>query len=217
VEIRTYPIESHNRKLVLGMARDISERKKVENELRTAEARQALVLNSLPMAFYIALPHSRYGVTWVSEPIDRIAGFTADDFVANADIWESRLHPDDRERVLAKFDSLQEVESIEVEYRWKVAHGNYSWFRDRAVLIRDDDGNPKEIVGTWLDVTDRKRKKEEELARLKRVRTRETTLVDLAAHTAVTSSDLESATRTITERVANAMEVERVGLWLLCP
>jgi signal transduction histidine kinase len=51
--------------------------------------------------------------------------------------------------------------SIAIEYRWQCADGSYHWFLDQAVLVGDEQGKPKEIIGTWLDITDRKQAEQE--------------------------------------------------------
>ena len=61
---------------VLTVVRDISERKNAEQELRTKEEQQALILRTLPMAFYVARPFDEYGGTWVSEQIKSLTGFS---------------------------------------------------------------------------------------------------------------------------------------------
>jgi PAS domain S-box-containing protein len=134
-------------------------------QLETAESEhkwEALVLRSLPMAFYIARPFGDFGGTWVSEQIDRISGFTAQQFLADIQLWAARLHPDDRAGALEAFESLLHTGAIKVEYRWQAADGRYLWFLDRAVLVRDENGEPKEIVGTWLDITERKQAEAEQ-------------------------------------------------------
>jgi PAS domain S-box-containing protein len=152
------PYEGLNRIFVI--IRDITERKKAEEELQKREAHQALVLSSLPMAFYVAQPFGDYGGTWVSEQIGKISGFTAEQFMNDIHLWASRLHPDDRDRVLDEFDKVLEKEAIEIEYRWQASDGKYLWFLDSGVLIRDEKGKPIEIIGTWLDITERKREAE---------------------------------------------------------
>ena len=52
-----------------------------------------------------------------------------------------------------------------MEYRFRHRDGHYIWIQDTLTLARDDAGNPREIVGSWADVTDRKRV-EAELQRL---------------------------------------------------
>ena len=50
--------------------------------------------------------------------------------------------------------------SQHLEYRWQHADGTYRWFLDEAVLARDETGKPRQIIGAWLDITDRKRAEE---------------------------------------------------------
>jgi PAS domain S-box-containing protein len=92
----------------------------------------------------------------VSEQIDRISGFAAQHFLTDTQLWASRLHPDDRAGALEAFESLLDKDTIKVEYRWQAADGRYLWFLDRAVLVRDESGEPVKIVGTWLDISERK-------------------------------------------------------------
>ncbi len=63
--------------------------------------------------------------------------------------------------MIKEFGTVYKKGTIATEYRWQCADGVYRWFRDQAVLIRDEQGNPKEIIGTWRDITDRKHAEEE--------------------------------------------------------
>jgi len=62
--------------------------------------------------------------------------------------------------VLSEFDSIRRKGTIVTEYRWQCADGSYNWFRDQAVLISGEKGEPVEIVGALLDITERKRTEE---------------------------------------------------------
>ncbi|MCK5022318.1 MAG: PAS domain-containing protein, partial [Candidatus Pacebacteria bacterium] len=97
-----------------------------------------------------------YGVTWVSEQIHPLSGFSVEQFIRDSNIWASRLHPEDRERVLEEVGELPEKGEIEIEYRWQRADGKYLWLLDHAVLIRGKRGESSRIIGTWLDITERK-------------------------------------------------------------
>jgi PAS domain S-box-containing protein len=142
--------------MIESVSREITERKKAEEELREKEAREALILSSLPMAFYTAQPSAPFGRLWVSEQIQRISGFPNSKFIGEAHFWESRIHPDDRKKVLNRFETISQGGAVAIEYRWQCADGLYRWFVSQAVLIRDEQGNPKEIIGTWRDITERK-------------------------------------------------------------
>src|SRR4030043_1400775 len=142
--------------MVESVAREITERKKAEEEIREKEAREALILSSLPMAFYTAQPSAPFGRIWVSEQIQRISGFPHSKFIEDKNFWESRIHPDDRKKVLNSFETISHRGAVAVEYRWQCADVSYRWFVSQAVLIKDEQGNPKEIIGTWRDITERR-------------------------------------------------------------
>ena len=128
--------------------------------LRQSEARQALILNSLPIAFYTADVSGDFVTTWVSENLERLTGFSSCRFVDNPRFWATRLHPEDRERVLLDVRRGRDVGTVSTEYRWQNADGSYRWYLDNAVYTRDIHGNPKELIGAWIDITRRKRAEE---------------------------------------------------------
>ncbi len=141
---------------IQAITRDITKRKNAERELQKKERQQSLILHSLPMAFYIAKPFDEYGGSWVSEQIEAITGFPPEQLISDKGFWASRLHPEDKQQTIEAFKNIYEQEVIEPVYRWQVADGSYKWFRDVAALIRDENGKPKEIVGTWVDITEHK-------------------------------------------------------------
>jgi PAS domain S-box-containing protein len=162
VEINEAPLVRDGKTIaIVGAAQDITERKKAEESLREKEERENLILRSLPMAFYSVQFSNNVKQLWVSEQIDRISGFSSNIFVEDQSFWSSRVHPGDREMELKKTQTLYEKGSVAIEYRWQCADGIYRWFYDQAVLIRDEEGNPKEIIGTWRDISERKRAEKE--------------------------------------------------------
>ena len=124
--------------------------------LRQSEARQALILNSLPIAFYTADVARDFRATWVSDNVERLTGFPSGAFLEAPRFWVDRLHPDDRGRVLREVTQGCDVGTVSTEYRWQNADGSYRWYLDNAVHTRDIHGNPKELIGAWIDITRRK-------------------------------------------------------------
>ena len=137
---------------------ELEHEKVIYHEQKT---REGLIQKALPMAFYIASPFGEYGGTWVSDQIEKISGFNPKQFMNDKGLWAARLHPEDKQRALQNFEDLIVKETIELEYRWQIADGSYKWFRDTAALSRDENGNPKEVIGTWLDITEQKHLLEE--------------------------------------------------------
>ncbi len=134
------------------------EKLEAERQLRQIEERQTAIVRSLPIALYSARLKGRFsGPRFVSEGMAQAIGFPAARFVEDPDLWPERIHPEDRERVLGDVAAIQASGGMSAEYRWICADGSHRWFLDRAVLIRDHDGEPQEIFGSCLDITDRRR------------------------------------------------------------
>src|SRR5213595_2173351 len=65
-------------------------------------------------------------------------------------------HPDDRARVLSEMPALFANDQLTTEYRFRGKDGAYHWVHDEARLLRDAAGRPTEVVGSWVDITDRR-------------------------------------------------------------
>ena len=145
------------RRLLVENLRVRGEKLKAEQALRRREEHQSLVLRSLPIALYTAaLEEDHRQLRFTNDSIREITGFAPPDFLGAPEFWADRLHPDDRERVLAALQSIDETGSVALEYRWRCADGSERHILDQAVLMREDDGRPREFFGMWLDISDRK-------------------------------------------------------------
>lgn len=134
-----------------------SEKLQTEQRLRRREEHQSLVLRSLPIALYTAsVEEDHHRLHFTNESIERITGFSPQQFLEEPQFWESRVHPDDRQRVFGELKALQESGAATLEYRWRCADDSERYFLDQAVLIRADDGQPREIFGMLFDMTERK-------------------------------------------------------------
>ncbi|HTY39108.1 MAG TPA: PAS domain S-box protein [Bacteroidota bacterium] len=142
---------------LMTFVRDITELKRAIEEVRKKERQQSLVLSSLPMAFYTARLAEDLGTIWMSSQVKQISGFDSQEFLKDPTFWSSRLHPEDRERILPIYSSVIKTGSANCEYRWKCADGVYRWFSDHITLARNELGVPVEAVGMWIDITARKR------------------------------------------------------------
>ena len=66
------------------------------------------------------------------------------------------MHPRDREKTRKEFARLPYEGALALEYRWQIHSGEYRWFRDEAMLLRQADGTLQEIVGLRTDITARR-------------------------------------------------------------
>ena len=121
---------------------------------------------------------------YTSPQIETMFGYTPEE--ASKDHWKRRLHPEDRERVLAEDARVDATgEPFRIEYRILHKDGHSIWVRDEAVLVLDDDGTPLFWQGIIVDITESKRalEREREVAqRLRALDKMKNTFLDAVSH-----------------------------------
>jgi two-component system sensor histidine kinase UhpB len=142
-------------------ARDLIERKAVEQEIIDSKARLEFILKSCRAAVYTARPFGTYQSTYKSESIKDITGYEPSDFTEIPDFWLSHIHPEDADYAIDEVERIFKKGQHEYEYRFLHRDGTYRWIRDEMRLVRDEDGNPKEIVGSLSDVTELRNAREQ--------------------------------------------------------
>jgi PAS domain S-box-containing protein len=148
---------AYEQELLDAKIRADAEKLRIEQELRLAEQRQAAILQSLPIVLYLEDKDAEPRVPrFVSGNFRALTGYASDAFHANPNLWDERLHPEDRERAMSAIASRRSAQSGAFVYRWQCADGTWKHFLDQAVLLRDEQGNPGDFAGTILDVTERK-------------------------------------------------------------
>jgi PAS domain S-box-containing protein len=146
--------------VVIARYEDISERRQAEEELRATRARlERMLAASTAVLYATRIEGGRAVPAWVSDNVARITGYTVAEALA-PDWWTGALHPDDRAHVLAEIPRLLERGDLVTEYRFRFKDGAYRWVRDEARVLRDAAGAPQEVVGAWVDITERKRAEE---------------------------------------------------------
>ena len=93
-------------------------------------------------------------VTW-NGGLESLFGYLEADVQAQDNFWSSRIHPEDRERVLADLDAcLREGRDCwELEYRFRRRDGSHAVVTDRGVVVRDAQGNAIRMVGGMTDIS----------------------------------------------------------------
>ncbi len=81
---------------------------------------------------------------------------------SNPDVWFSRIHPDDLERVEAEIEAHLQGDSPHLQTEYRILHqdGFYLWMLVRGMAVRDAEGNPYRFAGSQTDITDRRRARE---------------------------------------------------------
>lgn len=142
---------------VVGSWCDITERKKAEAAAEQAHRRIEHLIASSPAVIYSFKAYDDYAPTFISRNLKDLLGYEREDYLETPDFWRSRVHPEDSARILGEFDRLFAEGHLSIEYRFRKKDGTYSWISDELQLVRDPAGKPVEVVGSWNDITARKR------------------------------------------------------------
>ncbi|MBI5248896.1 MAG: PAS domain S-box protein [Desulfomonile tiedjei] len=106
---------------------------------------------------YTRKAHGNCAHTFISDNIVSQLGYVAQDFVQDPDAWDRNIHPEDVQKASTRISELFETGHMVQEYRFRHKDGRHRWLRDELNLIKDDHGNPSEILGSLIDVTERRR------------------------------------------------------------
>jgi PAS domain S-box-containing protein len=147
---------------------EIAEHRRTTAALKRSEQRLQHLMSSSPVVIFSCKPSGDYGATFVSDNVQRIFGYTPYEFTSRSDFWASHIHPDDAPRVFANLPQLFETGYHKHEYRFLHADTSYRQVENYLRLLRDDEKNPIEIVGSLHDITERKNL-EREVARQERL------------------------------------------------
>src|SRR5262249_739817 len=139
-----------------GSWSDITPRKQAEEAEDAANRRLSTLLQSAPAVIYSFKAIGDFAPTFVSENIERLFGYRPDEYLRHADFWRTSVHPEDLDAVEAEQVKLFEAGCHTAEYRCRKSDGSYCWVGDEQHLIRDPQGDPLEVVGSWTDITVRK-------------------------------------------------------------
>jgi PAS domain S-box-containing protein len=139
---------------------DISDRKRAQEQLQKTEERLRFLLGTTPAVIYSCAPTGNYPANFVSENVSLMLGYQASQFLEDPNFWASHIHPEDAPRLFAELAHLFEEGFHLHEYRFQHQDGTYRWLRDELILVRNATGEPIDIVGYWIDITDRKRAEE---------------------------------------------------------
>lgn len=127
--------------------------------IQASEAKYRELVERVPAVVYAADLGMDGAWRYVSPRVEQLVGFPASAWTSNSAFWWSRVHPDDRERVLA-----DEVASAAYppgqravsEYRIIDRDGRTRWVRDEATVIAAGGGPQSHWSGFLVDITDRK-------------------------------------------------------------
>ncbi|MBI5296010.1 MAG: PAS domain S-box protein [Chloroflexi bacterium] len=146
--------------VLIAFAEDITERKKVEEALRSAEARYRNLVEHLPAVVYIDSAEDT-STLYVSPQIQTLTGYTPAEWTADENLWVNSIHPEDREAVVQAERHMYEThEPFGREYRLIRRDGQVIWVYDQTAPLYSTDGKPLYYQGVFLDTTKQRQAEE---------------------------------------------------------
>jgi diguanylate cyclase (GGDEF)-like protein/PAS domain S-box-containing protein len=119
---------------------------------RAVEERYRVLVEQLPAITYVDTAFTAEPV-YVSPQIEALMGIPAAEWLDGLDGWKLRMHPDDRECIERYVEAVRTGVPYSAVYRMTGLDGRTRWFRDDAVVVRDDAGEPQFMQGVIFDVT----------------------------------------------------------------
>ena len=154
---RAFPVKGKSGKVyrIAGVARDITERKKVEARLNENEDRFRQLAENVNEVFWMTnLKQDQ--LLYISPAYETIWGRTCASLYASPSQWLEAVHPEDRERVLQAAMNQAVTGTYEQDFRIVRPDGTIRWIHDRGFPVRNDAGEVYRLAGVATDITERK-------------------------------------------------------------
>ena len=168
LQVHSYPELNDKGEFVslLSILTDETEITRSLHKLEESEKFNSHLVNSSHVVVYIYDLKKRRQV-YANKALERILGYRLEEFNdPGISIIEDLMHPEDAQRMFEYLQSqvmhLKDGEVAEFEYRMKHKLGHYCWFKSHdCVFKRDEKGEPLQILGSAIDITDLKNSRSE--------------------------------------------------------
>jgi PAS domain S-box-containing protein len=133
VEQNNVPVYDSKGNLIAleGIARDITERKRLEQQYQESETKYRTFVDHLPGIAY-SFSTTRGGLFW-AKPIEEILGYSPQELQANPLIWNDSIHPEDKPMVQQAIRDNAAGTEYSIEYRIQTKDGRWIWLYDRFI------------------------------------------------------------------------------------
>lgn len=134
--------------------------KHTEKALQESVKKYRNLAESLNELVYRADPET-FVATYVNKAIENFYGYTVKEWLKDPSLWESLIHPDDKERTLTEFAEAQKkMESAVISYRIIRKDKTLRWVEDHVSWEKDQQGKPLSMNGVMYDITQHERASE---------------------------------------------------------
>jgi PAS domain S-box-containing protein len=152
-----------------GIMFDVTEARHTAEHKVEAEAKYRNLVERIPAVVYLAEYGEEGDWLYISPQIERVIGYTPEEWLAHPAPQATFTHVDDIAAVREEEErSYRTGEPFRAEYRMQRRDGRWLWILDEASVVRDDEGRPLFMQGVLYDITTR-RETEERLFALNRL------------------------------------------------
>ncbi len=147
----------------LCIVEDITERVKVEKELRESERSYAVLLSNLPGMAYRCKYDKNWTMLFASKGCLELTGYPSDSLINNKAVaFNDLIRPPYRQHLWEEwFKAVENGAKLAEEYEIITASGETKWVFEQGQAIYDESGKVEALEGLIIDIDDMKRKEEE--------------------------------------------------------
>lgn len=143
--------------MIIAEGRDITDRIRMEGDLRESEERLTMALEAISDGIWDW--KIREDIVTIDQRLYELFGYTEDEFPNSFDEWSRKVHPDDFKTAMAGIqDHLKgRTDRFYAEFRVKHSSGNWLWILGRGKIVeRDKSGRSVRMIGTYTNINQRK-------------------------------------------------------------
>jgi len=156
-EISTVIFSSQGEKIVQVVARDITERRKIQEALKVSEKKFRTLVENIPGIVYRCEVKIPWRMTMMSEAVEQLTGYKSSVFTANKLTFAEVVHPEDlqfvKDTISRAFDNHQQ---FDLEYRIIHKNGTVRWVHEVGKAAYNKKGNQDWLDGVIIDITAKK-------------------------------------------------------------
>ncbi|MCK4663130.1 MAG: PAS domain S-box protein [Bacteroidales bacterium] len=159
------PVKNEKNEIVnfIKIAEDITKQKLTERALKTSEKRLKLAMEATNDGLW-DLNTKTMEVNYFSPKYFTMLDYFPNELPYTYETWINLLHPDDRDNAKKNMKDYinEKCESYNIEFRMRTKKGKYKWILSRGEIVEYDiNKNPARMIGTHVDITERKQTEQE--------------------------------------------------------